>query len=464
MIRLTIILIISTFNSCTTPKNIFLNTGSPKYKQKINRILSSSGLDINASISFISIKEKKVLYQLNPNKLLVPASNNKLFTYAATLNILGPNYRFKTVILKNENNIILAGNGNPDLTIAQLDSLAAITAKKTKDIDTLFINRTFMDTLEYGKGWMWDEGSNWYAAPVSPLSINDNCIDFFIYTDEMGGKTKVSYFPDTDFIKVINKSKTVSDTTNIKAIKINRDWAGRKNIFTITGELLEGTTTDTLKKNIFNAPLFTATLFKELLESRGVSVGNMAYYDRSQKLDTLAIHTSDSLKIAGDNMMKESDNLTAELFTKTISRDRSPLGKWEIGINAIKHFLKESAHIDTNNIRVADGSGFSRYNLASSNQITKVLTYMYYNRYNKEFIKSLPYGGEKGSLEKRFSHYGDKIRAKTGHLSGVSCLSGYIYPDGESPIIFSILMNGFIGDPLHYQGLQSKIIDVFIND
>ena len=464
MIRIIIILVISIFSSCTIPKNVFLNIGSPRFKQKINKILSSSGLNINASISFISIKEKKVLYQLNPNKLLIPASNNKLFTYAAALNILGPNYRFKTQIIKNDNNIILTGNGNPDLTIVQLDSLAGITAKKIKNIDTLFINRTFMDTLEYGKGWMWDEGSDCYAAPVSPLSINDNCIDFYLNTDKNSQKPNVSYYPETEFIKVINKSKTVSDTINIKKIKIDRDWVGRKNIFTITGELLESTTTDTIKKNIFNASLFTATIFKELLESRGIIVRNMAYYDKIQKTDTLAIHTSDPLKISGDNMMKESDNLTAELFTKTISRAQSPVGEWKIGINLIKKFLKENTRIDTSKIRITDGSGFSRYNLASSNQIIKVLTFMYYNKYNKEFIASLPYGGEKGSLEKRFLHYGDIIRAKTGHLSGVSCLSGYIYPNGESPIIFSILMNGFIGDPIHYQELQKKIIDVFIND
>ena len=72
------------------------------------------------------------------------------------------------------------------LKIDQLDSLAKIISKSVKKIDTLYIDDTFLDSLNYGEGWMWDEGPWWYAAPISALSVNDNCIDFYVEPGNIG--------------------------------------------------------------------------------------------------------------------------------------------------------------------------------------------------------------------------------------------------------------------------------------
>jgi D-alanyl-D-alanine carboxypeptidase/D-alanyl-D-alanine-endopeptidase (penicillin-binding protein 4) len=162
--------------------------------------------------------------------------------------------------------------------------------------------------------------------------------------------------------------------------------------------------------------------------------------------------------------MQESDNLTAELFTKTMAISDTMSGNWEDGLNTIKTFLVDSVGIDTSLIHLADGSGVSRYNLSSADQFVKLLSYMYHSNKKDEFIYTLPSGGSKGTLKDRLEFSDSKIRAKTGHLSGVSCLSGYMFSDKHGPLAFSMLMNGYTGPAKPYKRLQDKIINLFLYD
>ena len=163
--------------SCAPREALFHNSGPPLLVRKINNLIVNSGLDANIGIKIVALQSGQTLYALDSQKLLMPASNNKLYTCASALEKLGSDYRFKTFLLRNGNNLILKGGGDPDLTINQLDSLARITAKKINLVDTLFVDESFLDSLHYGQGWMWDEGAWWYAAPISAMSLNDNCID-----------------------------------------------------------------------------------------------------------------------------------------------------------------------------------------------------------------------------------------------------------------------------------------------
>ena len=144
---------------CSPHKVLFDNSGSFIFKKNINKLISSSGLDGNMGIKIVSLTTGKTLYSLNSQKLLLPASNNKLYTCAAVLEKLGSDYRFKTSVLQRGNDLILKGGGDPDLTIDQLDSLARMTAKNINLVDTLFLDGSLLDSLNYGQGWMWDEGA-----------------------------------------------------------------------------------------------------------------------------------------------------------------------------------------------------------------------------------------------------------------------------------------------------------------
>ena len=295
-------------------------------------------------------------------------------------------------------------------------------------------------------------------SPSALISFDKNCIDFYINPSDQNEPVQVKTFPETDYIKYVNQSMTKNDTTDFKKIKIERDWQGRTNIFNISGNVLDTASADTFQRNIFDPGLFTATVFKEQLENKGVSVKNIFKTKNSSSGSLIAKHKSDSLLLSAKNMMYESYNLAAELFTKAISVKDTVHGDWPSGLKLIKAFLADSAAIDTSKLKLADGSGVSRYTLTSTDQIVKLLSYMYNSKYSKDFLLTFPYGGSESSLKHRLIKTENNIIAKTGHLSGTSNLSGYIFSKKHGPLAFSILMSGFIGKPKPYQKLQDKII------
>ena len=453
------------FFSCAPHSTLMTNKGIPSIKSKINKLIAESDLDVSLGIKVISVEDDKTLYELNSNKLFMPASNNKLYTCAAALHYLGRDHIFKTTILKNNNDLVLKGGGDPDLTIEHLDSLANTTAKIIGDVDTLYLDATLLDSMYYGKGWMWDEGSWWYAAPIGALSVNDNCIDFHIEPGNLGEPARIDHFPTTEYISQSNKTTTVENNTELKKLKIERDWVGRTNHFSITGEIVISDSIDTLQRNVHDPTLFTGTLFKESLAKYGVQVGHMKRGTKVNESETIAIHYSDPLIASATNLMNESDNLTAELLIKIIGRGNNIEGNWKDGLDSVKTLLSDSTGIDTSRIRLVDGSGVSRYNLTSPDQLTRFLKWSFNSKYKDDFISTLASGGNKdGTMEKRLEKEGNLIRAKTGGLSGVSNLSGYIFSPKHGPLAFSILISGYTGSSYQAIQLQNKIVQLFAHD
>ena len=457
------ILSILFFLTCSQYPVLFTNEGNFSYKSKINRILADSNLDALMGIKIISLNDGRILYELNSNKLYTPASNNKLYTCASALHYLGEHFTFSTSIYVINNNIILKGGGDPDLTIDQLDSLADIVSKRINVIDTLYIDASAMDSIDYGEGWMWDEGAWWYAAPISALSLNDNCIDFFISPGQIGSPAIVNYSPPTKYISLSNNSLTVGKSDVNKKIKLDRNWISKNNHFTVSGEIFFKEKIDTLRRNIHDPSLFTGTVFKELLKNHGVEISNLYKLAQSKNLKPLSVHISKPLIHSARNLMNESDNLTAELFVKMIGKSEITSGNLDSGLDSVRTFLYDSVLIDTNRIRLADGSGVSRYNLTTPSDIVKLLEWMYHSKYKDSFISTLSGGGwEHGTMEGRLKKEGGMVRAKTGGLSGVSNLSGYVFSPRLGPLAFSILMNGYTGSSTPYRQLQNKIIQLII--
>ena len=454
------------FLSCAPPKSLFYLEGTPGLIGKINSIIESANIDLNMGIKIVSLENNKTLYAYNSQKLLMPASTNKLYTCAAALHYLGSGHRFATRILKMNDNLILKGGGDPDLTIDQLDSLAIIVSSYIKNVDTLYVDDTFLDSLNYGEGWMWDEGPWWYAAPIGALSVNDNCIDFYIEPGDIGSPADISYFPETSYIIFENNSVTVNDTLDFKKIKIDRDWVATNNNFSVTGEIMDTTKRDTLYRNIYDPSLFTGTIFKKLLGKHGTTVKQLSKKNQNLNLyNEITVHYSDSLIVSAKNLMNESDNLTAELFVKSIGAMDTLPGTWDTGLDSVKSFLAEQVKIDTSQIRLADGSGVSRYTLTNSDQLISLLTWVYNSKYKDNFISTLPGGGwENSTLEKRLTEEGGLVRAKTGGLSGARNLAGYIYSQKYGTVAFSILMNGYIGSSSKHRYVQNQIVKTIIYD
>ena len=444
--------------SCIALKPINQRIHKKDLKKFIYSSIQKSDLRESIAVKIVSLSDGETLFEHNSKKLMTPASNVKLLTSAASLHYLGKEHVFETTILKNKDNIILIGGADPELSFQVIDSLAGLVSKDLRLIDTLFIDGGLFDDYYYGKGWMWDEGSEEYSAPISALVLNNNCIDFEYSPNKIGLPAKVNIFPKTEYITVENKSITVRDTIDFKKLKIDRNWVDRSNDYLITGEILKWSGKDTVKKNIEKPNLFFGTIFKELLESRGLTVNELFIGNTIGPKDTILVHRSRPLYDQLEDMMHDSKNMTSELLLKYMGITDSTIGNWEGGIRKVKTYLQDEVKIDTSALRIADGSGLSRYNLLSANQIVKLLVHIHGEDNRDVYVNTLPKANEKNSrLEGRLLQAQDKIFAKTGSLSGVSCLSGYAFSQNHGTMAFSILINGFVGSIKPHRKFQDEL-------
>ena len=203
---------------------------------------------------------------------------------------------------------------------------------------------------------------------------------------------------------------------------------------------------DTLKRNIYDAENFVLSNLAQMLKRYDVKIKAMQKGKTPKGSKLILTHNSATLSAINKKMMYESNNLAAEVSTKSLAYSNTYFENWESGLTIIKSLIYDYGKIDTNNIRLSDGSGISRYNLSSTNSFITFLDYIYFSKYKDEFIKALPHGGSKKStLKNRFKHHKKNIRVKTGTLSGLSCISRYLFSQKYGPLCFSIMINGFTG-------------------
>ena len=457
MINFWIILFALFFSSCSQAPNIYKTEGS--LNNKINSLINASNISTNLGIKAISLKTGEVLFDLNSDALFNPASNNKIYTCLSALAILDTNYTFSTEVYIDGKYLYLVGGGDPDLSIDELDSLASIISTQISGNKILVLDDSIFDQKTYGEGWMWDEGSWWYAAQISALSVNDNCVDFIIDPGEVGQRAKISSYPESNYYSIINNSITVNDTINFEEFKIERDWKGKTNVFSISGNILDTTSTDTIYRNIHNPTTYTGNLFKKMLINYGINITEIQKDIKPNSSEKIAEHKSKSLPHTLKNLMVESDNLTAELLIKTIGYEKNKSqGNWEDGLIRTREFLHNQVGLDSTSLSIKDGSGVSRYNYSSPNHMIKILSWAYNNQSIREnFLLSLPIGGENGTVKDR--NLPSNTYIKSGSLAAVTTISGYIINDKSNPIIFSIFMNGFEGSSDQYKRLQDQIIN-----
>jgi D-alanyl-D-alanine carboxypeptidase/D-alanyl-D-alanine-endopeptidase (penicillin-binding protein 4) len=245
-------------------------------------------------------------------------------------------------------------------------------------------------------------------------------------------------------------------------LKIERDWKKQTNSFTITGNVMDTASTDTFQRNVHDPTLYSGTVFAEMLQNRGININHVIKAPLSPGAIKLAEHRSRPVNHALTEFMKRSENLTAELLVKHIGAVvYDTVGTWNNGLLAIKSFLHDTVGIDTNTFRLSDGSGVSRYNYSSPEHFIKLLTWAYNDKVIRDqFLSTFPIGGWDGTLDDRMKNEDStvKIIAKTGTLSGVSCLSGYIFTTRGDPLAFSILMNGYVDEAKPFRNLQDRIV------
>ena len=458
------LIVFSAISYIACPENIWCTPEGKKLEGEINAIVRKHKPEgASVGISIISISANKPLFKLNPDKSFIVASNMKLFTTAAALHYLGPNFKYKTRVYyrgkiskgRLNGDIIIKGCGDPNISgrfyddeVTAVPTSWADSVKKkgikivTGDIiaDDSIFDRDFV----HGN-WPKDQLSEWYCAPISGLSFNDNCVNIEIKPNKKpGAPAYIQIEPKTSYVKIINECKTTSVESK-HAYSLYREPL--TNHIYVKGYVWLKKEPEEEWITVHNPPLYTATVFKEILESKDIRimgkarVVNGSDLNTKRKLRKLASTTS-YLRQSIEVTNRHSQGFYAEQILKTLGARIKKKGSFSAGLSVVKKFITKLGFSEEQ-YQLDDGSGLSQKNKLTPNMITKLLRFMHKHKHGRIFFESLPIPGTDSTLEKRLKKapYSSKIRAKTGYINGTSTLSGYIETLNEEVIVFSILVN-----------------------
>ncbi len=414
-----------------------------------------------------SIKSGETWYEKNADKMFMPASNEKIPTSASALLTLGSDFTFKTNLYYTgeivdsvlNGDLIVKGNGDPtfyarffddprDPFFNWADTLLKLGIKRIEG--NIIGDDNAFDDQGYGMGWTFSDFDTWYSAESGALQFNENYVDLQII-QPAGLEDTVKIIPnvESEYFNVVNNT-TIVDTGRTR-LKIDRPYGA--NEILVSGNVVVGTDTFERSPSIWNPTLFYTTVLKETFIKKGIQISGAAIdcdnipYWNFKETDSLLIltHKSPPLNEMLKVLMKKSQNLYAETMVKTLGWKETGLGSFKEGKKIVENVLADFG-IEPKTYAYRDGSGLSRYNYISPRQIVKILKGMRKSEYWETWKEIQPVAGIDGTLKKRMK--GTKaegnVRAKTGTLSNVRGLSGYLTTSDGEEIVFSFLVNGHL--------------------
>ncbi len=446
--------------------------GIPILKRRMATHLKKSCLRKNqVGIRAFSLSSKEALYDLRGNELFIPASNIKIMTTAAAFHYLKPNFQFRTNVYHTgkvssgilKGDMYLKGFGDPSLVSEELWLLVRkLRLRGLRKVNgNLFVDDTYFDTERFVPGTKAGHGHKPYQAPNGAASLNFNTLSLYVKPNQIIGKlTHATVDPKSNYIQLVNKSKTVGRRRKAN-LRIRRTSHANGDMITLEGRLPIRSKGRQFWVSITNPTLYLGHTFREFLFSEGITVtGNIRKGKTPKTANLLTKHKSKTLSIILRDLNKWSNNFIAEQVLKTLgAKIEGPPGTRAKGISVIGHYMNRLAY-KTGTFIVDDGAGLSRKSRVSPAQLVRVLTNMYDDiRFRPEFVASLAVMGVDGSIRNRLDDTlaERRIRAKTGTLNGVDTLSGYAFSMDGDVIAFSILMNGSRCPHWQMRQLQDRI-------
>ncbi|MBI2843623.1 MAG: D-alanyl-D-alanine carboxypeptidase/D-alanyl-D-alanine-endopeptidase [Armatimonadetes bacterium] len=420
-----------------------------------------------------SLSTGRVLYEKNSDVALIPASNFKLIVSAAALDRLRPDHTFATHLYTAgrldgqgalHGDLVLVGGGDPVFSTADLRSLAEDVRRTgiRRVTGAVIADDTLFDDVRLGEGWRWDNESDYYSAQISAICLDRNVVDVYVRPGRRVGATaRVTLDPPSGYFTIRNTATTgPPDSENTVFVARAR----AKNEIRISGSVPLGYSSSKPTEPITmeEPALYAAAILQGLLRRAGVVVeGRAAAGNKPDDAKILVEHRSPPLRDILPLLLKPSDNLIAEVLLKSLGAEIKGEGTAAAGIDVERDFLGRVG-LDLDAVAFADASGLSRLNYITPGNLIVLLRYMWSHQHSRIFIDSLPVGGIDGTLRRRMrdSEAGGNVRAKTGHVSRVSNLSGYVTTRSGEPLVFSIMMNNHLCPQKEARRIQDSICEL----
>ena len=435
-------------------------------QQKVAQALKRAGArSADWGVSILDPDDKRILTEVNPDSVFLPASVIKMVTTAAATERLGPDFRYCTGVYASgalyengvlDGDIILVGRGDPNLLNAhggpERQTAPASLAETIKGLGIREITGDVVGDDSYfspsgrGRTSVYGNPDTTYGAPVTALSINDNIINVTARASKSGKNVDISIEPRTGYFRIRNLAE-VGKSGDKQTLSIR--LLNGSNSLVISGIL--PSSNSVTQAVVLNKPAETvAAVFKEELERRGIKAkgGVRAVHYGGVSNETkeswvlLAEYQSSSLIHSIEIINKRSQNLHAEMLLRTLGAEIYGVGSDGAGLTAVNSFLVD-AGIHYDGIRINDGCGLSRENFLTPRFQTAFLEFLLRQPYFNLFFNTLAVSGTDGTLTSRLSanYVKGAIHAKTGTLNGVATLSGYISTRSGRNLVFCIFAN-----------------------
>lgn len=433
----------------------FFATVSAVSAETITKTISSLG--VNKSAIAVSVKDVKTgeeVYSLNKNTPMIPASTLKLITTYAALNTLGKDYKFSTALYKSTNNDLYIKLGaDPFLTSSDLSKL--FQTAKSKNIiapKNVYIDSRIFDSVEWGEGWQWDDDLNPLMPKFSAYNLDGNLLKVEISPTINNTPAMIvtkPFYPLT-FMNLVTTSLMEKNS-----VKISRNTSLAPNILTAEGVVSK---TEILKIPVNNTRRYFVLRTEEVLRDKK--------FDYFKPITNVSLPAKNVYKVAEvthdiedalTDILQNSNNMVAETTFKLAgSVWAKSQGNLNNSMDMLNSYLK-SIGLNTEDIRIVDGSGVSKNNLMTSDFMSSFLVKIYSDKNFEEFQSCMPTPGE-GTLKDRMLYFKDNLKAKTGTLSDASSMAGYITTRKGKTYSFDIMINDAKTSPANKKNIEEQIL------
>lgn len=419
-------------------------------------------------ITVFDLTEGTSLYQYQADKLYRPASTEKVITAVTALARLGENYCFRTHLSYTgtlcqdtlKGNLYVAGGFDPEFTEEDLDRFAqAVYDAGIRTIEgDLIGDVSLTDSVYWGPGWSWDDTPESFQPYLSALMLNRGCVKITVTPQSKGESPQVEVNPVSDYYTVDNQAKSYDATSG--KLRITRDWLHNGNTIRISGNVTRQTTR---VLNLYSSENFFLQTFRCRLREKGITLRAVSKGLCPSDTISLAV-CSRPIDEVLKRALKKSDNLSAEALFHHVGiqeADTLYVG-FEESQEAICQFMKEEIGHLPERYRIVDGSGVSLYNYVSPALLLAYLKYAYYHALVfQPFYEALPIAGIDGTLQGRMKKGKAfrNVRAKTGSVTGVSSLAGYVHASNGHMLAF-VIINQNVLKPREARSFQDKICEI----
>jgi D-alanyl-D-alanine carboxypeptidase/D-alanyl-D-alanine-endopeptidase (penicillin-binding protein 4) len=424
-------------------------------------------------VKVVSLDSEQVLFERNADKLLKPASNAKLYTAALALDRLGPDYRIQTSFYAAakpdaegviHGDVLVYGRGDPsfsarfnggDYQKALQPAFDALLAAGVKKIDGDIVgDASYFRGPPFGAGWTWEDLQEYYGAPASALTLQDNVVDLLFKPGRAAGDPcEIVMLPETGIITFSNRTQTRPADTRAR-IELYRPLGG--NVVYAWGDVPLGSKGQSEAVSVPAPARWFVTMLKEGLAQRGVAVAGSPRAEDWLSREISPIAWSNLVEVASvssrplseivKQTLKPSENLYAQLLLLQVGAKAGATNRdtEQAGLAEMQTFLR-SVGISHDRAQLEEGSGLSRGCLVTPSATVRLLAFMNHHRDRDLFVDALPVAGVDGTLRNRFKDTvaAGNLRAKTGSLGGVNTLSGYVTTAGKEKLVFSIMLNNY---------------------